>query len=182
MIEAMETVKAPWQRVKTPVQIPALVTAQQLLDLDEMTFSELLRSNLLPRPGEEERGRWERLWRILRGNDDLADRGLDVLDAWADATDVALRNGELDAASAARIRKFQISCEQARDRIDVDTGSPLAWAGTRTNYPEQAQRVINRLVQAIHRHRGATGAEATQVDQELWKVLRAVKLDPLDYS
>lgn len=174
-------VNTPWARVKTPLDIPAGITAQQLLELDDLSFSELLRSNLYPREGQQQRSRWDMLWRILRGNDDLANRALDVLDAWDDTVDAAVGGG-LTQAEAGRVAKFRTSCDQARARVDVETGSPLAWAGTRNTFPEPAQRVINRLVHAIHRHRENTGADATPADHQLWKVLRAVKLDPNDYQ
>lgn len=178
----MSIVSSPWKRVKTRVEIPDGVTANALLALDDVPFSELIRSNLYPLEGEQLRSRWERLWRVLRGNDDLAERTLDVLEAWQKTTRADLRAGLSDQEQA-RVQKFLASCEQAWDRVDVDTRQPLAWAGVKTAFSPAAQRVINQLVQAIDQHRDATNADdATDADHRLWQVLRRINLDPRDFN
>lgn len=162
------------------MEIPDGVTASTLLALEDVPFSELIRSNLYPLEGEERRNQWERLWRVLRGNDDLAERTLDVLEAWQEATRTDLQGGLSDQEQA-RVQKFLASCEQAWDRVDVDTRQPLAWAGVKAGFSPAAQRVINQLVQAINQHREATD-DATDTDRRLWQVLRRINLDPQDFN
>jgi len=61
----MQIVEQPWARVRERVPVPDRATRVQLEALDDLEFSELLRSHLLPPNGD--RDRWHALWAVLSG-------------------------------------------------------------------------------------------------------------------
>lgn len=183
----MPLIAQPWTRVRTPVPLPVEPTAQQLAALDDVAFAELLRSNLVPvDQSGKTRAAWERMWNVLRANDDLTDRTYNVLEEFRDLTEDALDDSKLDDAGRKRAAKFLRNCEAGWQRIDREPpDTPLAWAGKAGNFPPHAARVIALLVSGIARHRhvvknSPTGPSAA--DEELWQALRRVSLDPDDYA
>lgn len=173
----------PWTRVKDPVEIPAEMSAESLAALTDHDLAHLLRSNLVPRQGDAGgRRRWDRLWQLLDGDEQLADRALDVLEEFMEACDQAEHGGELDAHAATRVAKFRRFCESAWNRLDSGSGlpadAPLGWAGRRARaFNAHARQVLENLVTAIDTHRSAV-TEPSRADLELWGVLRRVGLDP----
>ncbi|ACZ32398.1 hypothetical protein Xcel_3399 (plasmid) [Xylanimonas cellulosilytica DSM 15894] len=183
----MPLIAQPWTRVRTPAPIPDPPTANHLAALEDVEFAELLRSNLVPGdPSKTTRELWDRLWAVLRADEDLTERTYNVLEEFRDLTEDALDGDELDDAGRKRAEKFLRNCESSWQRIDREVpATPLSWAGKAGNFPPHAARVIAQLVSAIARHRhvveespiGSSGA-----DEELWRVLRRINLDPDDYS
>lgn len=179
-------IDSPWARVRNPVTVPGTLTVEDLAQMPDLQFAELIRSNLVPRD-QSKQGRltWDRLWVLLRGSDRLADRTYDVLEEFLDAADTAIDSGRLDEQQAKRAAKFTEQCRQSWERIDRDApAQPLAWAGRAGDFQPAARRVIATLVGAIAHHRSAitdSRGNHAQADNELWDILRQVSLDPDDY-
>jgi hypothetical protein len=176
----------PWARPEVIEAIPEPVTSQVLAEMDEMRFARLIRDHLVPRqPAGPERHSWDTLWDLLREDDELADRTVDVLDDFLAAIDTALAaegSQQLDERQTKRASKFARFCEDAWHRLEEDSG-PLAWAGKAgRGFTPGARRVIATLVDAIDTHRtiitAAGPGEARAPDRELWDVLPQVGLDP----
>ena len=179
-------VQDPWRRVRQPMPIPDDCSSATLTALDEDSFAELLRSNLVPRD-QTPAGRrsWEELWRVLSVSDQLADRSFDVLEQFIDTTDEALGTDTLDDAGSQRAEKFRHQCDQAWNRLERDRSGHLAWAGRAGDFQPAAQRVIATLVGAIARHRSTTmrsELQPSRADERLWEAMRQVALDPQDYQ
>lgn len=161
---------APWARVKNPTPIPEGVDVVMLEEMDDKAFAELLRDNLLPRTPET-RASWERLWDVLYDDDDLADRAGEVLDDFSDATENFLREDPgPDPTAAKRARKFLLLIEDAGARLSLD----------RAALPSHV--AVRRLVYAITRHRALTRqrGEVTDLDEQLWRTLSRLGLDPTE--
>ncbi len=178
----------PWERVPEPVALPAGMSVDVLVALEEGEFRRLVRDHLLPRDGngssKTARGQWARLWGMLAADDDLADRTFDALEVMATDTEKALVDEKLSAEQARRARKFLLHCDQAADRLEVrGDGRPLAWAGRAgTGFNAPARKVIDRLVGAVAEHRAAIGTGRELVaDQRLWAALGEVGLDPATF-
>lgn len=175
----------PWARVKNPTPIPAVLDRAILSRLDLGAFAELLRDNLLPR---RDRGAWHDLWDLLDANDDLADRALDILESFEDTTSRLVKEPATEAADRERGKKFLEIVNQAISRLSSEASErrqqsePLQWAGRRAEkFNPLGRRVIERLVLAIDEHRSSTSADtAGPADQELWRVLGELHLDPAD--
>lgn len=181
----MPIIDRPWTRVRTPVPIPDPITIEAIAGLPPADFANLLRSNFVPRADlPDGRRRWEQLWQILKRDDGLAERTLDMLEDFLDTTKAALAAGGLDEAEAVRATKFTARCDEAWQRVDKPLDQPLAWAGSAGNFQPKAQRVIAKLVAAIARHRSETTrtGDDRAADTALWDVLRDVGLDPQDYQ
>ena len=182
----MTLIDRPWTRVRKPVPIPEVYTVTDLQQMADVAFAELVRSHLVPRD-QSPAGReaWDRFWKTLRENDQLANRTYDVLDDFLDTTEDALSSGDLDDAGTTRATKFQQQCEMSWKRIDRDRQrGALAWAGNAAKFPPHARRVIATLVGAIARHRSAVlrdEAKPTRADTELWDTMHQLGLDPRDH-
>lgn len=173
----------PWDRITNPVTIDpdAWDTDDEVIDhltaLPDEEFALLIGSNLLPRH-DIDRGkiRWQRLWRILRNDDDLADRTFDLLDDWLDRAE--------QHPDDKRARKFAQHCRDAWSRLETTSNTlpphaPLAWAGRLARrHPPQSRYVIDQLVTAIVTHRDALGQDADPADRHLWDILTRLDLDP----
>lgn len=172
----------PWARIKTPVPIPDPADVDDLLTLPLEQLAELVRDHLLPRGQDPDaRTRWERLWAALGADDRLADRTFDVLEDLLSTTEADLGSGRLEDADERRARKFLTSCDHAWSRLQGHDDRPLGWAGGRAaRFNPPARHVLAQLVDAIAEHRrSVTEAKTVRgVDEELWRVLAAVRLDP----
>lgn len=158
----------PWARVKNPTPIPAGVDAVMLEELDDIAFAELLRDNLLPRTPAE-RGAWERLWDVLYADDDLAERAFDTLEVFLDQINALKADPAADEISLKRAKKFEQHVESAWARLQSSEKLPTAVK-------------VRRLVFAITKHRALTRqhGETTERDEELWRALERLGLDPDD--
>lgn len=173
----------PWDRVKDPTPIPARLSESTLVEMAEDGFATLLRDNLLPR---QDRAAWRELWDLLDGDDDLADRALDVLEDFERQTSRHLAEEADDERDRARATKFLQVLSQALSRLDNDSqegrrrDEPLAWAGRRAErFNPLGRRVIEQLVFAVDQHRAQVGErEARPEDLELWRVLGEIRFDP----
>lgn len=180
------TVLQPWTRVRQPVPIPTPPDGDVLTQLDDSQFSELLRSNLMPRETTGAgRDAWDALWETLRGDPALAERSYDVLEEFLQITEEFLESSP-DLDGARRAHKFAGQCEMAWNRLntDRDRTPPLQWAGERAAiHPLRSRHVIARLVGAITRHRSTvlSAGGATPADAELWATLSMIGFDPRDY-
>ena len=131
---------------------------------------------------------WDRFWKVLREDDQLADRSYNVLEQFLDTTEDALEDGGLDEAGRRRAEKFKQQCEMSWKRIDRgrDRDGALGWAGEHaTAHPPQSRRVIAALIGAIARHRAQVLREfgkPNAADAELWDVMAHLGLDPRDYE
>jgi len=179
----MPLIAEPWARIRTRVPIPADLKA-----LTDVEFAELLRSHLTPfdptKPAD--RAVWTRFWDKLRGDEDLTERTYDTLEEFRDQAEDALDSGELDDVARKRASKFLSNCESGWQRIDREPPVlPLDWAGKAGNFTPHARRVIAQFVSAIAHHRSVviSSMEGPRPeDDELWRVLRRVNLDPRDYA
>lgn len=169
----------PWARVKTAAELPQPLTGETLAVLPDEDFATLLRDHLLPRDTSVVgRAQWDRLWVLLAGDDALAERAYDVLEAFMDAIERARADGSQDERDLARMEKYGRTCAAAWNRLE-SLDRPLGWAGRRARaFNQQARRVIDELVQAIAEHRREVGPDGTAVDEQLWDTLQAVGLDP----
>mgnify|MGYP001160456565 FL=1 len=185
----MALIDSPWSRLRKPPTIPTGFTAQALNDLDDLAFAELIQAQLVPRDQDVQGRRlWDRLWKVLREDDQLADRTYNVLEQFLDTTEDALEDGGLDEAGTKRAEKFKQQCEMSWKRIDRgrDRDGALGWAGEHaTAHPPQSRRVIAALIGAIARHRAEVLREfgkPNAADAELWDVMAHLGLDPRDYE
>lgn len=185
----MTLIPTPWSRVRTPPPLPRSANADDLNDLDDYSFAELIQAYLVPRDQEKPaRRQWDQLWTVLRENDDLADRTYNVLEQFLDTTEVAIENNELDDVALKRARKFIQQCEMSWKRIDRgrDRSGPLGWAGEKaTAHPAHSRRVIASLIAAVARHRSEVLREYGKpraADAELWDVMADLELDPRQYD
>ena len=181
-LEVLMLLDRPWARVREPTPLPRPLTVEQLRSLTEVDLARLLRDHLVPRAEDPDgRGGWERLWALLRAEDDLAERAFDVLEDLLEVTETALAGGGLREAEVRRARKTQRLCQEAWRRLEVDDDGPLAWAGRAARgFNPPARRVLAQLVDAVDAHRRevrATGPPG-EVDERLWRVLGRVGLDP----
>lgn len=170
----------PWARVAEIELIPSPLNGRALRELGGSQFAGLIRDHLVPRqPAAEARRQWEQLWDLLAGDDELAERALDVLEQFLDTTEAAL-HGELDEHQTRRASKFLRFCDDAWNRLDRgDDVRPLGWAGKAgRGFNPAAAKVIARIVDAIDTHRDAVGEHGSSADKQLWAVLREVDLDP----
>lgn len=180
----------PWARVKTPPPIPAPVRAGALEQLDDLAFARLIQSHQVPRDQDPDgRRNWDLLWRVLREDDELADRTYTVLEQFLETTEDALDAGGLDEAAAKRASKFAQQCDMSWKRLDRgrDRDGALGWAGEAAEaHPARSRRVIASLIGAIARHRSevlrATHGRPSAADAALWDVMAALRLDPRDYG
>lgn len=165
----MRVLEQPWARVKNPTPIPDNVDVVMLEAMGDEEFAVLLRDNLIPRTPEI-RAAWDRLWDVLYDDDDLADRACDVLDDFADAARAFLQQGP-DEAPMARAKKFLVNVEFSLSRLAVED---------RVKLPTQV--ALRRLVYAITRHRALIKerGEPTEIDEQLWRALSRVGLDPAE--
>lgn len=173
----------PWGRVKDPVAIPHLLDTDSLLELTDQDLAILLRDHLVPRPDLGNRRSWERLWTVLGGDPQLSDRAFDVLEDLLDTTEAALQGEQLDDHQRRRAEKFLRFCEDAWKRLQLDDDKPLGWAGrAAVGFNPPARRVLERLVDAIAHHRTMVTREGSvrETDEQLWRVLGAVGLDPAE--
>lgn len=156
----------PWARVKNPTPIPAAVDAARLHELDDIAFAELLRDNLLPRTPAV-RGEWQRLWDVLFDDDDLANRAFDVLESFLGQITALRSSPDIDEVALKRSKKFELHVEAAWSRLQNTDRLP-------------APTVVRRLVFAITKHRALTRQhdEVTDHDEELWRTLSRLGLDP----
>lgn len=149
----------PWDRVKVPTPIPSPCSAVSLRLMDESTFSELLRSNLLPRQDGEG---FRRLWITIAFNDDLSHRAFDVLEDWLDQVE------ESDADDV-RVRKFATNCDGAWNRLtglrEFDSVAP------RSPSPGSSAFVF---VAAILEHQAQVEVP-TPLDDALWATVSAAR-------
>jgi len=113
----MQIVEQPWARVRERVPVPDRATRVQLEALDDLEFSELLRSHLLPPNGD--RDRWHALWAVLSDHPDLAHRTLQVLGQFLSVTEELLGQFGLDPAVKRRARRFATHCRDARNRLEA---------------------------------------------------------------
>ena len=87
----MALIDSPWSRLRKPPTIPTGFTAQALNDLDDLAFAELIQAQLVPRDQDVQGRRlWDRFWKVLREDDQLADRTYNVLEQFLDTTEDAL--------------------------------------------------------------------------------------------
>lgn len=181
----MSLIDQPWSRISNPTPIPSDMNDEVIWMLDDLSFAELIRSQLVPQDQTlAGRNRWSNFWGILRFDSDLADRTYNVLEDFIDDTEASLQDGGLDDGAHKRARKFLLLCDSAWKRIDRgrDRGrQPLSWAGRAGAFEPKAQMVIATLVAAIARHRTAVGNTAGDEDRQLWRALADVNLDPRDY-
>lgn len=185
----MTIIEMPWGRVRNPPPIPNELTTSNLVDLDELAFAELVQAHLVPRDqGGAGRRQWDRFWKLLREDEDLADRTYNVLECFLDDTEEALRSGDLDENATKRAEKFAGQCEMSWKRIDRgrDRTGALAWAGEQADvHPAHSRRVIGALIGAIARHRSDTlriVGKPSSADAELWDVMAHLGLDPRDHD
>ena len=69
----MALIDSPWSRLRKPPTIPTGFTAQALNDLDDLAFAELIQAQLVPRDQDVQGRRlWDRFWKVLREDDQLA--------------------------------------------------------------------------------------------------------------
>lgn len=172
----------PWKRVKEPMAIPNPLDVDALHQLSSTDFARLIRDHLVPREtGGPERERWERLWVLLARDEALAERAFDVLDDFLDGAEDAMAGADLDEHARRRAAKFTLHCQNAWERLRIDDGRPLGWAGRAAlGFNPAGRRVIAQLVDAIADHRQATtqGRAPTREDERLWQVLTQIGLDP----
>jgi hypothetical protein len=173
-------IERPWARVTSPTEIPDPVADETLAALDDAGFAALLRDQLVPRqPHGPERDRWERLWTVLVETDALAERAFDVLEEFLDTIERA-KAGGVEDRERKRVEKYERFVNAAWNRLET-VERPLGWAGRGAMvFNAPARKVIDELVLAIAAHR--RGVQSTRptgdVDEELWRVLRRVRLDP----
>lgn len=159
----------PWARVKDPHPIPSSPDPGELLGLDDVSFAELIRDQLLPR-APQERAAWQGLWDALFDSDHLADRTFDVLEGFLEQVTQARDSvPNIDEHELKRMRKFERNVEGA-------------WARLQNVERLPAPVVVRRLVFAITKHRALTRQHGTAVpsDEELWRTLSRLGLDPED--
>lgn len=178
-------VEKPWERVKLPTAIPDGDLLSVLPGLDDQSFAQLIRSNLVPRDASpDSRHSWQELWIALDQDDVLVDRTFDVLDELLDATAAAADDPALAKHELRRVAKLRRFCDDAWKRLQgpdrpLQVGEPLAWAGRAgAGFNRPARHVIQQLVDAIAEHRTASPLEPSARDVQLWAVLRRVGLDP----
>lgn len=159
----MGVLEKPWARIDDPTPIPEYLE-EAVDELDDVAFAELVRDNLIPRTPTVRKADWEWMWTIL-SSDDVADRTYDVLDGFLDAIEKVRAGGEAGEAELKRVTKFE-------------TNVKSAWARMERELPEAAK--VHQLVFAVTKHRALTrqNGEPTQEDQDLWRVLRRLHLDP----
>lgn len=176
----------PWSRVQNPAPLTGL-RAPQLAALDDAELGTLITQNLLPRDAES-KGRWRNLWQVLTFDAELSRRAETILTGLLDTAEHAEEHREyqgepLDDHQVRRATKFAEQVNDALTRLDRRDTDPLGWAGTRAaRFNTPARAAIAALVAAIDTHRTVTcgpGGEVHEHDQELWRVLEAVGLDPL---
>lgn len=158
----------PWARIPDPTPIPEDVDAELLDEMDDQAFAELLRDNLLPRVTEVQRRDWERLWEVLREDEDLTERAFDVLEDFLDALQDLRHSGRADEAELKRGRKFESAVKSGWGRLERTEAMT-------------AEKRVRRLIGAITRHREKTlgqGWEPTSADRDLWKMLGRLGVDP----
>ncbi|MFM9261789.1 hypothetical protein ACKAMS_24440 [Rhodococcus sp. 5A-K4] len=168
------TQQEPWRRISNPVDLPAFSGAADLRVLDAEVFECILRDHLIPRSSERKyNAHWRNFWNVLAFDDELADRATAILEDFVDQAKAALDAEELDDKQQGRARKFIDKSVMALDRIDKAEDAPLAWIGERAaQFNPRSREVIEKLVQAIAEHR------KTLDNENLWRVLRLVGLDP----
>lgn len=169
------TLQRPWQRVKTPVELPAISTAGDLQAIaGTAVFEEILRDHLDPRSRDVEYGaRWRKFWGVIGFDRSLSDTAGTILESFLSAAERHLDEEDLDSEERKRVDKFADRCDRALDRLDRTREGPLAWAGQRAvEFNPRAREVIEVLVQAIATHRRTGDGPA------LWNVLAELHLDP----
>jgi len=164
-------IERPWARVKQPTTIPEGTTRELVAAMPVEQLAALLRDHLLPSGSAgAERAAWDQFWEVLRGDDELADRAFDVLEEFLDQVEDALEAAAGDDPNRKRMQKFQLTAQNAWQRLEKDSSRPRA--------PGAA--IVRRLVAAIAAHQDAVhaaGDGSRDYDEQLGGVLNAVDLD-----
>ena len=152
---------AVWDRVETPMALPAVVSPEWLADLDDPEFAQMLRGHLLPRSASESgRRAWDSLWRTLGEWPDLQGDAQEVLEGFLRACEAQLQVHPDDK----RAQRFH---GQVANRLRALDSSRLLQGGEGSR--------SERLLAAIARHREQTlaeGLEPSTADVALWATLR----------
>lgn len=148
----------PWDRIDNPALLPSRIDADSLRDLDDERFTELIRSNLMPRDNlPAGRDAWRRFWATLADWPDLKEDALDVLADFIDATEQRLQQDPEDKRAA----RFLKSCADSRNRLDP----------TRAPRTKDTATYAEQLLAAIATHRTvilSEGGEYRDADTDLW--------------
>lgn len=168
-----------------------------VLDLHPVDFVRLVREQLVPQ-GDFGSGlyhAWEALWAQLSTpalqpfTELLLDQwqGLvdtihgDDHDADADSSVMSEVLVAMDDTERKRFKAFAGRVNQAEDRLERIEG-PLSWLHPkrRAAIPRRARPALDRLVRAIDAHRETVRASGhtREADEQLWSVLRELKVDP----
>lgn len=127
----------PWDR-HDPAPIPDPCTATALRLLPEEGYGAVVRSNLVP---GTDRHTFDELWTLIAFNDDLAERCFDHLEAWLEATDVALQTDP----GTPRAKKFRRMCHDAWNRLtrirDLDVRQDRTEPGPHTTAAQFAAAI-----------------------------------------
>ena len=152
---------AVWDRPESAEALPAIVTVEWLRGLDPAGFTDVLRDNLLPRPGDgASRRSWQTLWRLLADWPDLQKRAQETLSGLLVAVEAHLGANPGDSQAAT----FREHCQQRWNKLDP---SRLRRGGQNSSRGEQ-------LLAAIALHRRITidsGQDVRAADVALWACL-----------
>ena len=151
---------AVWDRPDSAEALPAVVTVEWLRGLDPVEFTDVLRDNLLPRPGNAGRRSWQTLWRLLADWPDLQKRAQEALSGLMEAVEAHLGADPGDGQAAT----FREHCQQRWNKLDP---SRLRRGGQNSSRGEQ-------LLAAIALHRRVTidsGQDVRAADIALWASL-----------
>lgn len=152
---------AVWDRPESAQALPAVVTVEWLRGLDSVEFTDVLRDNLLPRPGDGAgRRSWQTLWRLLADWPDLQKRAQEALSGLLEAVEAHLSANPGDSQAAT----FREHCQQRWNKLDP---SRLRRGGQNSSRGEQ-------LLAAIALHRRVTidsGQDVRAADVALWACL-----------
>lgn len=184
---AVDEAEAVWQRVAEVTPLPGDLQRSAVAAMDGQEFTQMVRTHLVPRENQVAgRHRWQHLWALLAGDDQLRARTAATLEAMLQATSAALDADDFALGQRQRASKFARTCHQSLQRLQVAPGptTPLAWAGEgAAAFNAPSRIVIARMVSAIATHRTAvaSGGDPDAADNQLWAVLRATGLDPADH-
>jgi hypothetical protein len=178
----VDALDQPWARIRDPRPIPDGLTVELLQAMKDEAFADLIRTHLIPRENlPRGRQRWEVLWELLRGDDDLAERAMDTVEGFLDAAEGALDAPEVDESTTRRAQKFCVHCTAALHRLELDGEEVLSSVReeVRARFNRTAGRILAQLVDAIDEHRDITlesGRAPTPADEQLWATLTQVRV------